>query len=93
MLFNVIRNFVRSRIARNYSKAFATTFLEALDEVDELNLTLKFQQDLADCQNKNPSVIKRDIEGKRVWELYKSSNGNVYAYFPDTFERRIYVSI
>lgn len=97
MIFNAIRKFVRSRIARaansfSKRKGLSKLFSESLDEITQEELDDLFQEDLANTFAKNPSVVKRDHpeDDYRVWEMYHSSNGNVYVYFPETYERRIY---
>lgn len=89
-LFRAIAKFVRARASRALARAVGTTFTLAGEIYDSAEGSLKFHNDLSDCWAHNPSVVKRDIGGERVWEMYHSNSGNVYVYFPPTGERRIY---
>ena len=93
MVFNLIKKYVRSRIARARAKRFgggSAGFLAAYNEVLEDSQDDLYREDLAACWRKDPSVIKRDIKFERVWEMYYSNSKKVYVYFPPTGERRIY---
>lgn len=97
MIFSKIAKFVRSRGIKAIMAFSAIGYVESADLYDEGQLELYFQQDLSSCFCHNPSVIKRDylyggINSVRVWEMYHSSNGNVYVYYPPTGERRIFTS-
>lgn len=94
MIFRAIAKFVRKRVARSMARYVAGSFSTAETFYIANKLGSKYQDDLADCFNKNPSVIKRDEDflgvSTRVWEMYCSSNGNVYVYLPPSGERRIH---
>ena len=97
MLRALFRRLVGNRLSRNarrstdytlspeQAEAIADSFLEELLKID-----------IRDCNNKSPSVIKREtiyipsimrtVEG---WHCYKSSNGHVYVYMLATSERII----
>lgn len=95
-MFGALRKLFLGRIIRGMAR-FARNVGDpwSLDDVQQY-VASEYQEDLGNCFGKNPSVIKRYEYAFGLsyalfhWEMYHSSNGNVYVYFPLTGERRIY---
>lgn len=66
---------------------FVGIFSEGRMFYDDYDVEKYFDQDFKDCMSGYKKVIKRPELG---YEMYKSSNRNVYVYYPPTGERRIF---
>lgn len=97
MLRALFARLMRNRVSRNIRRGsnYDLSSGQADTLADEF-LNSLLEEDIRDCNNKNPSVIRRDtifipllnrnVEG---WHCYKSSNSRVYVYMLTTGERNI----
>lgn len=83
MFWGSIASRVKSRIIAAIAIVNGINNAEGIWQEEEWEK--RFQRDLTNCFNKSPSVIKT-----QYYELYHSSNGNVYAYMLQTGVRDIY---
>lgn len=97
MIRALFRRVMKWRAARNVQRGSGYSLSpEQAESIADAFLIELLRIDVANCNNKNPSVIKREliflptlnrqVEG---WHCYKSSNGKVYTYMLATQERII----
>lgn len=85
MLWRAIKGAVKGRVSKAIAMVAGTTWDNAQSIYDQEMWEQQFQEDLSRVFAKSPSVIKT-----KYYELYCSSNGNVYAYMLGSGERDIY---
>lgn len=84
-----------SAIVRSVIRGFIKMFGGLVYDIDGLfdrRYVDEYLSDFHKVSRGAKSVAKGNIKGRRAWEIYRSSNSNIYVYFPQSGKRVIHSS-